>query len=171
MDIIAFPAKLSAPEILCLLIKQPMKKPFRKAQVIVYIQFFLIVVVLAGCGSLPQFNGHGGLILALGLILGAWTLAINRPENFNITHKSKAGASLCFSGPYKYLKHPMYVSVLLALAGIFLMNLCWLSLLAWVALAFLLDRKARLEERSLIKRSGDYERYGMKTKRFIPYLY
>jgi len=65
----------------------------------------------------------------------------------------------------------MYLALLIALTGIFLMNLCWLSLLALIALVFLLDRKARLEERSLIKRSGDYERYSMKTKRFIPYLY
>jgi protein-S-isoprenylcysteine O-methyltransferase Ste14 len=148
-----------------------MKKPFARAQVIVYIQFFLIVVVLAGCGSLPQFNSHGALLLAVGLMLGAWTLATNRPDNFNINHKSKRGALLCFDGPYKHLRHPMYLALLIALTGIFLMNLCWLSLLALIALVFLLDRKARLEERSLIKRSGDYERYSMKTKRFIPYLY
>ena len=148
-----------------------MEKLFRKSQVIVYIQFFLIVVILAGSGSLPQFNTHGALILALGLILGAWTLATNRPDNFNINHKAKVGADLCFDGPYQLLKDPMYLALILALAGICLMSLNWLSLLAWVALLFLLDRKSRLEERSLIKRSGDYERYSLKTKRFIPFVY
>lgn len=148
-----------------------MKKPFGKAQVIVYIQFFLIIVVVAGSGSLPQFNIYGASVLAVGLMLGAWTLATNRPENFNINHKAKAGASLCFDGPYRFLKHPMYLAVLIALAGICLMSLSWLSLLAWVALIFVLDRKARLEERSLIKRSGDYELYSRKTRRFIPCLY
>lgn len=148
-----------------------MKKPFSKAQVITYSQFFLIVVVLAGCGSLPQFNLYGGLTLAFGLMLGAWTLATNRPDNFNINHKAKAGASLCFDGPYQLLKHPMYLALLLSLTGIVLMNLCWLSLLALIALAVLLERKARLEERSLIKRSGDYELYSRKTKRFIPFVY
>ena len=148
-----------------------MKKPFSKAQVITYSQFFLIVVVLAGCGSLPQFNLHGGLTLAFGLMLGAWTLATNRPDNFNINHKAKVGASLCFDGPYQFLKHPMYLALILSLTGIVMMNLCWLSLLALLALVVLLERKARLEERSLIKRSGDYERYSMKTKRFIPCVY
>jgi protein-S-isoprenylcysteine O-methyltransferase Ste14 len=148
-----------------------MEKPFRKSQVIVYIQFFLIIVVLAGSGSLPEFNSHGALVLALGLMLGAWTLATNRPDNFNITHKAKEGAALCFNGPYRFLKHPMYLSVLLALAGICLMSQSWLSVMAWVGLVFVLDRKSRLEERSLIKRSGDYERYSMKTRRFIPCLY
>ena len=148
-----------------------MKKPFRRSQVIVYVQFFLIIVVLGGSGSLPQFNSYGALVLALGLILGAWTLATNRPDNFNIIHKAKEGALLCFNGPYQFLKHPMYLAVLLALGGICLMSMSWLSLLAWVGLVFLLDRKSRLEERSLIKRSGDYELYSRKTKRFIPCLY
>lgn len=148
-----------------------MKKPFSKSQVITYSQFFLIVVVLAGCGSLPQFNLYGGMTLAFGLMLGAWTLATNRPDNFNINHKAKAGASLCFDGPYQFLKHPMYLALLLSLTGIVMMNLCWLSLLALLALVVLLERKARLEERSLIKRSGDYELYSRKTKRFIPCVY
>ncbi len=148
-----------------------MKKPFGKTQVIVYLQFVLIVVVLAGCGSLPVFNIYGGSLLAFGLILGAWTLMTNRPENFNINHKPKAGAALCFDGPYRFLKHPMYLALLMALLGILLMSFCWLSLLAWIGLAALLDQKARLEERLLQERSGDYERYCAKTKKFIPGIF
>lgn len=143
----------------------------KQAQTFVYGQFILIVLVLVGSGSLPQFNGPGAMLLAFGLLLGAWALATNRPDNFNLNPTPRVGASLCFGGPYQYLLHPMYLAQLAALGGILLMNFSLLSMVAWLALMVVLERKSSLEERLLKERSGDYERHCMKTKRFVPFIY
>jgi protein-S-isoprenylcysteine O-methyltransferase Ste14 len=63
------------------------------------------------------------------------------------------------------------VSQIIELAGILLMNFSWISIAAWVGLLIVLERKSSLEERLLKERSGDYERYSMKTKRFLPFIF
>lgn len=143
----------------------------RQAQTFVYGQFILIVLVLVGTGSLPQFNLPGATVLAVGLLLGAWSLAVNRPDNFNLNPTPRPGASLCFDGPYRFMLHPMYMAQIIALAGILLMNFSWISVAAWVGLLVVLERKSSLEERLLKERSGDYERYSIKTKRFVPFIF
>ena len=143
----------------------------QRAQTFVYGQFILIVLVLIGCGSVPEFNLAGAVLLSFGLVLGAWTLATNRPDNFNLNPTPRQGASLCFDGPYRMLLHPMYVALIIALGGILMMNACLVSVIAWLALIVLLERKAHLEETLLKARSGDYERHSAITKRFIPFVY
>ena len=143
----------------------------QRAQTFVYGQFLLIVLTLIGCGSLPQFNLVGSSVLSLGLLLGAWALATNRPDNFNLNPTPRVGGSLCFDGPYRLILHPMYVALIIALGGIVLMNACLVSLIAWGGLIVLLERKAALEEKLLRERSGDYENHCEKTKRFIPFIY
>ena len=51
--------------------------------------------------------------LALSALLGVWTLAWNRPGNFNIRPEPKAGGQLVTGGPYRLMRHPMYTAVLL----------------------------------------------------------
>ena len=53
--------------------------------------------------------------LALGLAL--WTFKHNRLGNFNIIPDIKEGCQLITSGPYAYIRHPMYSAVLLFALG------------------------------------------------------
>ena len=134
-------------------------------------QFSLIALVILACRQVPQQGTGGGWLLACGLLLGAWTLANNRPHNFNIVPLPREGASLCFDGPYDYIRHPMYSAVLLALLGVVVMTACPVSLLAWVALALVLDRKAVMEEKLLTEKHAEYAEYAQARKRFIPGIY
>ena len=87
-------------------------------------------------------------MLALASVaLAAWTLAHNRPGNFNIRPAPKAQGHLVTTGPYRWIRHPMYTSVLLGAAA-----LAWTSglLIGWAsssALAVVLVLKSTLEER------------------------
>ena len=53
-------------------------------------------------------------LLVMALLLAALALSVNRPGNFNIRPTPKPGARLVRSGPYRWLRHPMYSSLLLA---------------------------------------------------------
>jgi protein-S-isoprenylcysteine O-methyltransferase Ste14 len=59
------------------------------------------------------------LLFSLGLILGLWALNHNKRGNFNIQPKLKDGCHLVTSGAYKYIRHPMYTSVILMMLCVF----------------------------------------------------
>ena len=111
-----------------------------------------------------------GLVLA-GAALGAWTLWFNRPGNFDIRPQVKPSAKLILAGPYRYLRHPMYSTVLLGSAGLVLFHpAAWLYL-ALAALFAVLFAKTMLEERSLRARFPEYADYAKSVRRFVPYLF
>ena len=112
-------------------------------------------------------------LLAAALLLAAWALSANRPGNFNIRPTPKAGARLVRSGPYRWLRHPMYSSLLLAgMAALLGADLAMRPGLgaAWLALLAVLWAKSGLEERWLAALHADYAAYRRQTRRFLPWL-
>ena len=112
-------------------------------------------------------------MLAAGVALGAWALSANRPGNFNIRPMPKAGGQLVRSGPYAWIRHPMYTAVLLAgLAGVYGVDIPGRTLVgtAFLALLGVLWVKAGLEEQWMAAQHPDYAAYQKDTSRFIPWL-
>jgi len=105
-------------------------------------------------------------LLAIALVL--WVFAHNRPGNFNIRPEPKDGARLVLGGPYRWVRHPMYVALLLGMAAVVLAAHGLAQAVLWVVLAVVLNFKAALEERLLHQRWPDYVAYCARTRRFIP---
>lgn len=107
--------------------------------------------------------------IAAGLILGFWSLRANRPGNFNIRPIPRPHGHLVTTGPYRWIRHPMYTSVLLCAAGASLAaSVPWLAWLAFFALVAVLTLKAIAEERWLGELHNGYAAYRNRTKRFVP---
>lgn len=172
-------------------------------QALVAAQFALIAVLavlggpalLAGLSAarLPAWPVAAGWLLVLvAIVLGAWALTANRPGNFRIHPAPHAQGRLVRTGPYRWIRHPMYTAVLAAGAGCALAAAgpaladgaagvagianatAWrlgLAGLAWFALAAVLAAKASLEERWLVARHPGYAAYRAGTRRFVPGLY
>ncbi|MSQ72700.1 MAG: isoprenylcysteine carboxylmethyltransferase family protein [Betaproteobacteria bacterium] len=117
----------------------------------------------------PQRWSAPALALATcALAFGLWTLAHNRPGNFNIRPEPKASGRLVTGGPYRFVRHPMYSALLLfAAAEVMACRDPW-KVAAFFALALVLYAKARLEERGLRGQFPDYATYAGKVRRFIP---
>ena len=115
--------------------------------------------------------------LAIGLAMAAVALALwvfmhNPPGNFNIRPEPRNGARLVTSGPYRRVRHPMYVALLLGTAAMAAAGSGDGSLWAlWVLLALVLNFKAALEERLLEARFPEYRNYREHTRRFVPGLW
>jgi protein-S-isoprenylcysteine O-methyltransferase Ste14 len=109
------------------------------------------------------------IVLGLAAIaLGLWVFAYNRPGNFNIRPEPKAGGQLVTGGPYRWMRHPMYVALLLGMAAVTAESHSWVQAGLWLLLLLVLNFKAALEERLLRQRWPDYATYCQRTRRFIP---
>ena len=142
-------------------------------RLLVLLQFGLLL--LMGSVALPLAWVQGvpwsSAVLALSaLLLGLWTLAHNRFGNFNIHPAPKMAGALVTSGPYRWVRHPMYSSVLLAAAALALLLPLWLALVTFFALFAVLLTKARLEERWLGEWYPQYADYCLRSKRFLPWV-
>jgi len=146
----------------------------RLGTLLVALQFALI----AGLAmlALPTFlrgdapAGAWAMAVA-GALLALWALSCNRPGNFNIRPTPREGGQLVQSGPYRWIRHPMYTSVIAcglacAWAGA--------SIWGWPGVATLmavLASKAQLEERWMLATHPGYAIYRARTRRFLPGLF
>lgn len=142
--------------------------------VLVVLQFSLLTVLAVLCALRAAEAGPGAVTWLLWLAsvaLGLWTLKSNRPGNFNIHPAPKTGGHLVRNGPYRWVRHPMYGSVLLLAAG----AVAWLKDLAgamlWLTLLIVLLVKGGLEERWLTEQYPDYAEYQRGTWRLLPRIY
>jgi protein-S-isoprenylcysteine O-methyltransferase Ste14 len=79
---------------------------------------------------------------------------------------------LITTGLYRYIRHPLYLSLMLGGFGVMMKALNWRSIILAIVNLLALYLTARLEEKEMIKRFGnDYESYMGRTKMFIPYVF
>jgi protein-S-isoprenylcysteine O-methyltransferase Ste14 len=103
-----------------------------------------------------------GLVLtALGAALVAWS-ARELGTSLTPFPKPLPRGKLIETGPFRLLRHPIYVGGTLFFAGLSLAFSAWgLALTALLALFWV--AKARLEERHLLERFPEYAEYRRRT--------
>ncbi|MBI4764958.1 MAG: isoprenylcysteine carboxylmethyltransferase family protein [Deltaproteobacteria bacterium] len=74
-------------------------------------------------------------------------------------------------GAYRYIRHPLYASLLLLAWGIFFKHMTWFSGALALGISAFLVATAKAEEKENFSRFGEeYSRYRKTTKMFIPGL-
>lgn len=144
-----------------------MTRPDLIGRLLVAVQFALLVWLVWPLTpqrwSLPAL-----LLVGCAAGLGLWTIFHNRPGNFNIRPEPKASGRLVTSGPYQYMRNPMYSAVLLFAAAEVVAYADPWKILCLLALALVLLAKVMLEERGLRARFPGYDAYAKRVRRFIP---
>ena len=107
--------------------------------------------------------------LTIGGVIGLWTLFFNRIGNFNIHPIPKAGGYLVTTGPYRFVRHPMYTSVMLVMLA-FVFNAPY-RVIYWLLLLAVLWFKSSIEEKMLAQQYPEYSRYQKSAGRFLPYVF
>jgi len=151
-------------------VSEPATRPGGLSRGLVAAQLLALALACVPFG--PQRGGAAALVLiALGTALALATLGFNRIGNFSILPEPKAGARLVTAGPYRLVRHPMYLALVIACFGLAAYNGHWLNGLGLGALALVLNLKAAREERLLAERFPEYAAYARRTARFVPGLW
>jgi protein-S-isoprenylcysteine O-methyltransferase Ste14 len=117
----------------------------------------------------PALNTAGLVLAALGIGLAIWArLYLGR--NWGMPMSVKENAELVTTGPYAYIRNPIYAGIVLAALGSALVDWWWAVFLAYVVAYFAYS--AKVEERILLKEFPDsYPAYRARTKSLIPFIY
>lgn len=97
-----------------------------------------------------------------------WTLS-SLGKNLTDTVVTRAEATLITDGPYRWVRHPFYVTTALLMASVTVLAANWLIGAGSVLVLGLLAVRTPKEERMLIEKFGQqYQDYMKNTGRFIP---
>lgn len=106
-------------------------------------------------------------IVLIGTLASVW-IALWLGRSFSILPQARR---LVTRGPYRYVRHPLYVAEFLALFGlVWQFALPW-SLLLWCVAAAAQFPRMHFEERVLAETFPDYARYAARTARLLPGIY
>lgn len=109
--------------------------------------------------------------LALAAATAAGTVWIFRTLGTNVTRTvvARDGATLVTTGPYRFVRHPLYTNAAIAFVALSLVTRSW-WFAVWVTAGMaLLAVRTRQEEAHLEARFGDaWRRYAAVTGRFVP---
>lgn len=117
------------------------------------------------------------LAVSLGLALASFYHLLSfgrpsRPEPGSHLHAFENTGVLVVSGPYRFLRHPMYAALLYLAWGVALKDVTAPTLSLGLAATAALALTARSEETENLARFGEgYRAYMARTKRFVPFLF
>ena len=120
---------------------------------------------------LPAWARWMGIGFAAGgAVLLTWTFR-NLGRNLTDTVVTRKAATLVTTGPYRWVRHPFYLSVALVVLANSLLAANWFLFTTGVAVVVLQVIRTRKEEHNLIAKFGDdYRTYMGQTGRFLPRL-
>jgi len=86
--------------------------------------------------------------------------------------QEERGQTVISTGPYHYVRHPMYAAIVIFMAGTALLIGSWYGIVLGLILGVILARRAVLEERTLRAELPGYGAYMAQVKyRLIPYVW
>lgn len=150
---------------------------FRKWLYYNFLPYFFITLQLgslayiAATKPIYAHTWYGILIEITGLALVVWAVKAMK-RNGNVTPVPKKSAVLITSGPYKYIRHPMYIAQIIAVLPLICDYYTKPRLIAFLILVVTLVFKLHYEEQRLIQHYGNsYKEYQKTSKKLLPYIF
>ena len=121
---------------------------------------FLIVLTVLGA-PIAELYYWGVVAAVLGIAVRLWASGHVKKDKI-----------LAVTGPYAYVRHPLYVGNHLIMVGFCLASSLWWSFFAWIALSlYYYPQTIEAEDRQLAKLfPGQWEDWARETKALMPRL-
>jgi protein-S-isoprenylcysteine O-methyltransferase Ste14 len=114
----------------------------------------------------------GAALFAGAMVLFFLTFRENTFLSPAVRVQADRGQTVVSTGPYRYVRHPMYTAFIALTAGGALFLGSWYGLLGCVPLAVLVAVRATLEERTLSRELAGYDDYVRRVRRrLIPFVW
>ncbi|MDG2454444.1 MAG: isoprenylcysteine carboxylmethyltransferase family protein [Bacteroidia bacterium] len=122
-------------------------------------------------GKVLQFDWFTTLQLA-SIVLGLWAIRSVGENNWSVYPIPNKDSTITSTGPFGYIRHPIYTALLLFMAGIALRSYGWIIWMVYGLLLILLVLKIVYEEKQLLAKHAEYADFKKTTKkRLIPYIW
>ncbi len=147
------------------------------AIVLVFIVFWLILMPLDAVrfhwSRMPvELKTLGALVLLISLYISFLTMRENPYSSAVVRVQKERAQTVISTGPYRYVRHPMYAGAFLFFLGTALLLGSWYGVLCTPVFIGLFAVRAVLEERLLREELEGYDAYMARVKyRFFPHIW
>jgi protein-S-isoprenylcysteine O-methyltransferase Ste14 len=171
------------PELLAERMSSPMQsgqplwdKVFVVAVMVLFVAWLILMPLDAVRFGYSEVPGWLQIFGALGVVLSFYIMFLTFRENaylaLVVKVQEERGQSVVSTGPYRYVRHPMYASTLLFFPGSALLLGSWWGLMFCTVLLGLLVWRIPLEERMLENGLDGYDEYERNVRyRLIPHVW
>jgi len=126
---------------------------------------------IAITGPLLARTWHGLLVELSGFALVIWAVRAMK-RNANVIPVPKKDGVLITSGPYHYIRHPMYIAQIIAVIPLIYEHYTVARGIALAILIVTLLFKLHYEEKRLVMHFGEaYKIYQKSSKKLLPYIF
>ncbi len=136
-----------------------------------YMIFLLAIYFLAGLDERFGWSAAplwtrvlGGVALALSMALTFWVMKVNTFLSTFVRIQDDRGHTTVSSGPYRYVRHPMYVGILLMSWGTAFLLGSWWAVIPAVLNIILFFIRTALEDRTLQAELPGYKEYAAQVR-------
>ena len=152
-------------------------KPFDKVFMGIYLPLVMLHPCVAGLdavrfrwSSMPFALVYVGAVMFMGsTVLISWVMIVNPYAESSVRIQTDRGHTVVTSGPYRFVRHPMYVgTILLGVASPLIWGSVWALAMSVVLVLLFIWRTAH-EDRTLRRELPGYEDFAAQTRyRLLP---
>ncbi len=143
------------------------KSLFAKAISVIATFLPLTIPMLSRPSDNPNILILAGLVTIFGIAIALYSLG-TLGRSFSIIPQARR---LVQTGPYKLVRHPVYLGELISILGVVLARPSAITMAIYCLLTALLIYRALLEEKLLAGIFPEYETYSLRRARFIPRIF
>ncbi|MGB2765133.1 MAG: isoprenylcysteine carboxylmethyltransferase family protein [Candidatus Aminicenantaceae bacterium] len=152
-------------------------KSWDKIIIVTYTIFLMILLVITGLDAVRfRWSNVPFVLKALGfigfipgIVFSLWAMVKNTYASNMVRIQENRGHKVCTTGPYRYVRHPMYVGVIILVLCFPLALGSFYAFIPSSTIAILFVLRTLLEDKTLKKELPGYKEYAKKVRyKLIP---